>query len=51
MKWYQDEFDEDYDELIYGSNEDEEDEEELMAAEFFDVPLPYRPVQPKGERI
>ena len=44
MNWFQDEFDEAYNELIY-EPEKNEDEEEDETAMYFDVPLPYRPIQ------
>lgn len=46
MKWFKDEWDELFDEIVY-SDEEELEEEEEEAAMYFDVPIPYRPIQIK----
>jgi hypothetical protein len=47
--YWNDEWDEAYDDLVYRP-EDEEEEEEDENAMYFDVPLPYRPIQIKRRR-
>ena len=48
MRWFGDEYDEAYDELVYEKEKDEEEEENDETAMYFDVPLPYR--NPTTER-
>ncbi len=45
MYWDKDALDDSYDEPILSKEELEEEEENDVSARYFDVPLPYRPVQ------
>lgn len=47
MYWYKDEWDDAYDDIVYDNeyDVDEEEEEYDESAMYFDVPLPYRPIQ------
>lgn len=45
MYWYKDEWDDAYDEVVYDNENDEDEEEYDESAMYFDVPLPYRPIQ------
>jgi len=44
MRWFTDDYEDEYNEIVY----EEEKEEEVEEADlYFDVPLPYRPYQIK----
>lgn len=45
MYWDRDAWDDSYEELIVTKEELEEEEENDVSAMYFDVPLPYRPLQ------
>lgn len=46
MRWFTDDWEERYAELLYDLSDDEEEQEEDdESAMYFDVPHPYRPIQ------